>query len=106
MKTYTRYVNQDYGNIKGITVTLTKRRTKEDMLGASLDYTYQTSEGNNTDADAFFLDMSSGRQSEKIVTNLGWAQAHTLNASVVFGDLGNWNISLVGRYGSGMPYNA
>lgn len=103
-KTYQMYVNKDYGNIKGITVTLTKRRTPQDMFGATIDYTYQTAEGNNTDADAFFLDISSGRQAEKEVVNLGWDQTHTLNATVIFGEIGNWNISLVGRLGSGMPY--
>jgi len=103
-RTYDMYVNKDYGNIKGVTVTLTKRRTKTDWFGATLDYTYQNAEGNNTDADAFFLDISSGRQAEKEIINLGWDQTHTLNATAVFGEMGNWNVSLVGRVGSGMPY--
>jgi outer membrane receptor protein involved in Fe transport len=103
-KTYQMYVNKDYGNIKGITVTLTKRRTAQDMFGATIDYTYQTAEGNNTNSDAFFLDISSGRQAEKEIVNLGWDQTHTLNATVIFGEIGNWNVSLVGRLGSGMPY--
>lgn len=103
-KTYNMYVNKDYGSIKGITVTFTKRRTKQDMFGATIDYTYQTAEGNNTDADAFFLDVSSGRQAEKEVINLGWDQTHTLNATLILGEIGNWNVSFTGRVGSGLPY--
>lgn len=103
-KTYSKYINKDYGNIKGITVTLTKRRTKQDMFGATLDYTFQTSEGNNTDANSFFMDISSGRQSEKEIVNLGWDQTHTLNGTIIFGEIGSWNVSLIGRLGSGMPY--
>ena len=103
-KTYEKYVNKDYGNIKGITFALTKRRAAGEMLGASIDYTYQVAEGNDTDADDFFIDLSSGRQSEKIPVPLAWDQSHTLNATVSFGDPGDWNVTLVGRLGSGLPY--
>jgi len=103
-KTYTKYVNKDYGNIKGITFSLTKRRTQEDMLGVTLDYTFQVAEGNDTDADAFFLDLSSGRQSEKTVVYLPWDQSHTLNATINFGLPDDWNLSIVGQLGTGLPY--
>ncbi len=104
-KTYLKYVNKDYGNIKGITFSLTKRRTANDLLGATLDYTFQVAEGNETGADAFFLDLSSGRQSEKIPVFLNWDQTHTLNATVSVGEMGNWNISIVGKFGTGLPYS-
>lgn len=103
-KTYEKYVNKDYGNIKGITFSLTKRRSPGDMLGASLDYTFQVAEGNDTDANDFFIDLSSGRQSEKIPVPLAWDQSHTLNATVSFGNVSDWNVTLVGRLGSGLPY--
>ncbi|MBU2491011.1 MAG: TonB-dependent receptor [Bacteroidetes bacterium] len=103
-KTYEKYVNKDYGNIKGITFSLTKRRSPGDMLGASLDYTFQVAEGNDTDADDFFIDLSSGRQTEKVPVPLAWDQSHTLNATVSFGSPSDWNVTLVGRLGSGLPY--
>ena len=103
-KTYNKYINKDYGSIKGITFTLTKRRTLQDMLGVTVDYTYQVAEGNDTDPDAFFLDLSSGRQSEKTVIFLPWDQAHTLNTTVSVGETGNWNLSFIGKIGSGLPY--
>ncbi|MDP4191619.1 MAG: TonB-dependent receptor, partial [Bacteroidota bacterium] len=102
-QTYYMYVNKDYGNIKGITFSLTKRKTQEDLFGATLDYTYQVAEGNESNADAFFLDLSSGRQAEKLPVFLNWDQQHTLNASLLFGEE-TWNVSLIGKLGSGLPY--
>ena len=103
-RTYSKYVNKDYGNIKGVTFSLTKRRTADDWLGVTVDYTFQSAEGNDTDADAFFLDLSSGRQSEKVVVYLPWDQTHTLNATVNVGVSNDWNISLIGQIGTGLPY--
>lgn len=82
---YYKYVNKDYGNIKGITFSLTKRKLPTELFAISLDYTFQVAEGNETGADAFFLDLSSGRQSEKIPVPLNWDQAHTLNGVISFG---------------------
>lgn len=103
-RTYSKYVNKDYGNIKGITFSLTKRRGVDDLIGVTIDYTYQSAEGNDTDADAFFLDLSSGRQSEKTVIFLPWDQSHTLNATVSIGDPNDWNVSIIGQLGTGLPY--
>ncbi len=103
-ETYYKYVNKDYSNVKGITLSFTKRRTTSDIVGATLDYTFQVAEGNETDANAFFLDLSSGRQSEKVPVNLDWDQVHTLNATVTVGEANDWNVTLVGRIGTGLPY--
>lgn len=103
-ETYFKYVNKDYANIKGITLTFTKRRTAADLLGVTVDYTFQVAEGNEVNADAFFVDLSSGRQSEKVPVYLGWDQTHTLNATVTLGRPNDWNVSMIGRLGSGLPY--
>lgn len=103
-ETYYKYVNQDYANIKGFTFSLTKRRTAQDLIGASIDYTFQVAEGNETNTDAFFLDLSSGRQSEKIPVYLAWDKAHSLNGTITFGQPSNWNVTLVGKYSTGLPY--
>ena len=103
-ETYYKYVNKDYSNVKGLTFSLTKRRGAGDLIGATLDYTFQVSEGNETDANAFFVDLSSGRQSEKVPVYLDWDQTHTLNATVSVGEPNDWNVTLVGRLGTGLPY--
>jgi outer membrane receptor protein involved in Fe transport len=102
--TYRMYVNKDYGNIKGITFSLTKRRTPSNMLSVTVDYTFQTAEGNETGSAAFFLDLASGRQSEKLPVPLDWDQTHTLNATASIGQSNNWNFTVVGRLGTGLPY--
>lgn len=103
-ETYFKYVNKDYSNVKGITFSLTKRKTPQSIFGVSLDYTFQVAEGNDVNADAFFLDLSSGRQSEKIPVFLGWDQSHTLSGTVAVGETNDWNVSLIGRFGTGLPY--
>lgn len=102
---YQKYVNKDYGNIKGITFSLTKRKMLDDLFSASLDYTFQVAEGNETGADAFFIDLQSGRQSEKIPVPLGWDQTHTLNGVLTFGGTRDWNITFVASLSSGLPYS-
>ncbi len=102
---YQKYVNKDYGNIKGITFSLTKRKMPDDLFGASLDYTFQVAEGNEVSADAFFIDLQSGRQSEKIPVPLNWDQSHTLNGVVTFGGDRDWTVTIVGNLGTGLPYS-
>lgn len=103
-QTYLKYVNKDYGNIKGITFSLTKRRTTDNYFGFTLDYTFQVAEGNENNSDSFFLDLASGRQSEKIPVYLDWDQTHTLNTTVSVGRPNDWSVAVVGRLGSGLPY--
>lgn len=102
---YQKYVNKDYGNIKGITFSLTKRKLPDDLFGASLDYTFQVAEGNETGSDAFFIDLQSGRQSEKIPVPLSWDQTHTLNGVISFGGTKDWNITITASLSSGLPYS-
>jgi outer membrane receptor protein involved in Fe transport len=101
---YLKYVNKDYGNIKGITFSIVKQRLHGDLFYATLDYTFQVAEGNDTDASSFFLDLSSGRQSEKLPVPLDWDQAHTLDGVISFGGGRNWMITVVGSLSSGLPY--
>ncbi len=102
---YNKYVNKDYGNIKGITFSLTKRKLPTDFFSASLDYTFQVAEGNETGSDAFFIDLQSGRQSEKIPVPLSWDQTHTLNGVISFGGTKDWNITITASLSSGLPYS-
>ena len=102
---YQKYVNKDYGNIKGITFSFTKRKMPDDLFGASLDYTFQVAEGNETGADAFFIDLQSGRQSEKTPVPLDWDQSHTLNGVITFGGDRDWTVTLVTSLGTGLPYS-
>ena len=104
-ETYYKYVNKDYSNVKGHHLLAHQAaHAPSDLVGATLDYTFQVAEGNETDANAFFVDLSSGRQSEKVPVYLDWDQSHTLNATVTVGQPSDWNVTLVGRLGTGLPY--
>ncbi|MFQ6617916.1 MAG: TonB-dependent receptor domain-containing protein [Fidelibacterota bacterium] len=101
---YGRYTNRDYGNVRGISVSFEKRRTR--YLSAHIDYTYQIAEGNASDPNAVFQDARSKPplESEIQVVPLNWDQRHTLNLTLTVSDPGNWGVSFIGKMGSGLPY--
>jgi hypothetical protein len=99
---YARFINRDYGNVRGVTVALEKRRSN--YLSASVDYTFQVAEGNASDPMQAFYDAKNNKESEIQVIPLDWDQTHTLNFSVTVSDPGQWGLSLIGRIGSGLPY--
>ena len=49
------FLNRDYANVRGIVFALTKRRARNGLLSANLDYTFQLAEGNRNDGDSFFV---------------------------------------------------
>ena len=101
---YAKYVNRDYGNVRGFTLAVEKRRTN--YLSARIDYTYQVAEGNASDPNSVFLDNQSSppRESEVRVLPLDWDQTHTLNLSIILSQPGSWGVSVLAKLGSGLPY--
>ncbi|RLB00990.1 MAG: TonB-dependent receptor, partial [Deltaproteobacteria bacterium] len=101
---YTRYVNRDYGNVRGVTFSLKQRPIG--YFSGSVDYTYQVAEGNASDPDAVFYDQQTDppRESEKQVVPLDWDRTHTLNISLTASQLNNWGISIIANLWSGLPY--
>ncbi len=99
-----RYINRDYGNVKGFILTLDKRFS--DFFSAKIDYTYMVAEGNSSDPLSVYNDNQSDPpvESEKKVVPLNWDQRSTLNFSTTVGVPGNWTVSIIAQYGSGMPY--
>jgi outer membrane receptor protein involved in Fe transport len=103
-ESYFQYVNLDYGNVKGVTLELAKRR--RNLLGFNINYTYQVAEGNASNPDAQHADWSANLrvQPEKKVVPLDWDQTHTLSLSLTLSQPDNWGLGLIGKYGSGLPY--
>ncbi len=101
---YARYTNKDYANVTGFIVSLDKRYS--DYFSATLDYTFQIAEGNSSDPMTVYNDNRSDPpiEPEKKVVPLNWDQRSTLNLTVNVGDPTSWNIGIIARYGSGMPY--
>ncbi|MBN1541702.1 TonB-dependent receptor [candidate division KSB1 bacterium] len=99
---YARYINRDYGNVKGLTVALEKRFGGG--IGATIDYTYQIAQGNASDPTSAFLDVQAGREPQKQLVPLNWDRTHSLNTSLTLGDPDRMSASIIGRLGSGFPY--
>lgn len=99
---YSQYVNSDFGFVRGIVLTLTKRITNG--WGMTIDYTLQTAKGNASDPSATRNQLAGGEQPEVQLVPLDWDQRHTVNATLNYMAPGQWGISLIGHYGSGFPY--
>ncbi len=101
---YSIYSNTDYGNSRGVTFSLTKRRTG--LFSAAVDYTYQISKGNASDPKAQFYANQSDppAEVEKKTVFLNWDQRHTLNANLSLSEPNKWGVSFLIKYGSGLPY--
>lgn len=101
---YARFINKDYGNVKGLILTLDKRFA--DYFSLTIDYTYQIAEGNSSDPFAVYNDNQSDPpvESEKKVVPLNWDQNSTINIQATVGEPGDWTIGMILQYGSGMPY--
>ncbi len=101
---YGRYINKDYGNVKGFIVSIEKRFV--DYFGGRIDYTFQLAEGNSSDPMTVFYDNQTDPpvETEKRVVPLDWDQNHTLNVNLNVGEPGDWSVGIVYSFGSGTPY--
>jgi len=102
---YVVYLNQDYANIQGVTIALTKRRSRTGLFSATLDYTFQMAEGNNNDSGAFFFNTLSGRETEFEIVPLDFDQRHVLSGTATIGRPRDWSVSFIGQFSSGYPYS-
>jgi hypothetical protein len=102
---YVLYSNRDYGDTRGITLSLNKRRTG--LVSASADYTYQVAQGNASDPLALFYANQSDPPLEvpKQVTPLDWDQSHTVNVNISLAEPRKWGVTMLMKYGSGLPYS-
>ena len=100
---YARFINLDFGNVVGISTSLSLRRKN---LSVFFDYTFQVAEGNASDPQDQFSDAASvpATESEIQTVPLDWDQTHTVNLSVNFGQPKSWSVGLIGKMGSGLPY--
>jgi len=102
LEKYGRYVNRDYGQVKGFTVAFERRMA--DGFALDVDYTFQIARGNASDPRSALLDEQAGIEPDKQLVPLDWDRRHQLNTSLTVGHPRNWLATLVGRLGSGLPY--
>jgi len=99
---YGRYINRDYGFVRGFTLELEKRYAS--YFALNLDYTYQVAKGNASDPNNAFLDAQANKETVKQLVPLDWDRRHQLNVSLQVGTPSLVMASVIARYGSGMPY--
>ena len=98
---YSKYINKDYANVKGITLVLKKRYS--DFYSFDISYTYQIAEGSNSTPEEEFFSERNNNEPTLYLLPLDWDQRQLLNGSFYVGTT-TWGSSLLARLGSGLPY--
>jgi hypothetical protein len=98
---YSKFMNSDFGFVRGITFTLNKRFSGG--VSASVDYMYQQAKGTDSDPEAARKALAGGSQPEVQLTSLDWDQRHTVNASFFYSSQ-TWGTGIIAQYGSGLPF--
>ena len=115
----TYFDNDDYGSAKGIDLSIEKLPNSSNFSG-SISYSYMTARGIGSDAmDPYYTYLTSITDTLSPVREyaLDFDQRHTINAVMSYrvpsdwqADLfgmglpGAWGVTMVGNYGSGLPY--
>lgn len=101
---YTRYITQDYGNVRGITLSLINRQPTG--FSVNVDYTYQIAVGNASTPDEQYYDnlRIPPLESEKKVVPLDWDIRHSINVIFTLRASEKFHISLINRFSTGRPY--
>jgi len=105
VKKFSKLINIDYGSVKGITLSFEKRFSNG--FSATVDYTYQDAKGNASDPNDAFDKAQEVPPIEvsKQLAPLDWDRTHALNFTITAGIPGDWIVSSVGRWGTGLPYS-
>ena len=103
-KKFSKLINIDYGSVKGITLSFEKRFTNG--FSATIDYTYQDAKGNASDPNEAFNNAQASPpiEANKQLAPLDWDRTHSLNFTITTGVPGDFIISSIGRWGTGLPY--
>lgn len=107
------YTNADYGNIKGLELTLSKRPSR--FWGGNINYTFAVAKGRSSGSGS----GSGSFTSSKRMNLLDFDQTHTVNANVMlrtpedfgweimsFQPFSEWAGTVLFKYGSGLPYSS
>jgi outer membrane receptor protein involved in Fe transport len=98
---YAMYVNRDYSNVKGITLTFKKRFS--DYYGFNMNYTFQVAEGSNSSPEEEFNNARGNNEPTLFLLPMEWDQTHLLNFSFNVGGP-SWGTTFLARYGTGLPF--
>ena len=103
-KKFAEYINTDYGDVTGMTISFDKRFT--DGFGASVDYTFQVAKGDASDPNEVYnlAQASPPIEANKQLVPLDWDRRHSLNFTLTAGVPDDFIASAIGQLDSGLPY--
>jgi outer membrane receptor protein involved in Fe transport len=112
---YGLYINQDYGNVRGFEMSLSKRFSN--FTSGSMSYTYSVAKGKASEARQNYENAWAGNLIRTTDSYLDWDQRHTIYGNVqlfvphesdLFGVpyFDGISMNLIGKYGSGLPYSS
>lgn len=99
---YGRYVTDDFGSVRGVTVALDVR-LPEEGVSAGLNYTYQVAKGLASNPKQEFIDAAVGNEPPVAFLPLNWDLRHTGSAFVNY-TRPSWAASVIVRANSGYPF--
>jgi outer membrane receptor for ferrienterochelin and colicin len=97
-----RYINRDYGTVRGFTFSLFQR--PRGPLSWNVDYTLQFADGSSAISGDAFQRVEAGLEETLSLTRLDWDRRHSLNATVTYSPIPGFNMTMVNRLNSGNPY--
>lgn len=99
---YAVFVNRAYGRVRGVNFSLVKQFSS--FFSATVDYTYQVAEGNESSPSDTRRNYRLQEENLKKIVPLDWDQTHALRVNAMVAKHGDWLISMIGRFESGYPY--
>ncbi len=97
-----RWINRDYGTIRGLTLSLFQR--PGGTLSWTLDYTLQFAEGTSSSPGEAFGRQQAGLEDILSLVRLDWDRRHVLNNTITLTPSRYLNITFINRLQSGTPY--
>ena len=98
------YINEDWGNVKGLEFSIRKRRSSTDRLSGTITYTYMIAKGKSSDPREGMLLRSNRTLPPTKYYALDWDMRHKIVANIDYRAPRNYGINLLINYGSGLPY--
>ncbi len=116
---YGLYINLDYGNVRGFELSFEKRFSN--FYSTNISYSYSVAKGKASNSRQNYENAWAGNVIRTTESYLDWDQRHTIYGNVMFMIPENTrltgnnlidkplelvSLSLIGRYGSGLPFSS
>ncbi len=101
---YSYFINDIYGRVQGVELTVRKWRTGRSPVSGMLNYTYAVAKGKGSSRNLGYLTYYRAQPEVTESHPLNWDQRHVVSGTLDIQLPLDVAINLIGRYGSGLPY--